>query len=211
MQEHPSADLVPLRSSRTTRAWEALVYPVPPLSHWGTARKVAFWTATVWLAMVAVTVVGTAWNPLPVGPATYDVAAGFLGLLWVPLAFITGRYAHRVPVRTTLYGDAGARLRARDAARALCAAEPELATALGIGRPDLPRDVDDGGLVDVNHVPAVTLRAGLGLSQATADAIVATRDAVGGFSSTGDLRTYVDLTQVELDDVADRMLFRTGS
>ena len=40
-----------------------------------------------------------------------------------------------------------------------------LAQELKIGRPDLPRDYDDGGLVDVNHVPAAILAARLGLAR----------------------------------------------
>ena len=39
---------------------------------------------------------------------------------------------------------------------------PALAGELRIGRPDLPREYDDGSLVDVNRVPGAVLAAQLG-------------------------------------------------
>ena len=39
------------------------------------------------------------------------------------------------------------------------------ARELRIGRPELPREYDDGGLVDVNRVPGAALTAQLGLTQ----------------------------------------------
>jgi hypothetical protein len=46
-----------------------------------------------------------------------------------------------------------------------------------IGRPDLPREYDDGGLVDVNHVPAAVLAAPLGLSAAEVTTCCGARQA----------------------------------
>src|SRR6266545_1972033 len=42
----------------------------------------------------------------------------------------------------------------RAEARRLVAEDPELANDLRIGRPELPRAYDDGGLIDVNHASA---------------------------------------------------------
>jgi len=56
----------------------------------------------------------------------------------------------------------------REEARAIATGDVALAGELRIGRPELPREFDDGGLVDVNHVPAQVLVDRLGLSSAQA-------------------------------------------
>ena len=53
--------------------------------------------------------------------------------------------------------------RRRTEALELATRDPQLARDLRIGRPDLPRQYDDGGLVDVNHAPAGVIVQGLGL------------------------------------------------
>jgi hypothetical protein len=60
----------------------------------------------------------------------------------------------------------------REQARAIAAGDPALARELCIGRPDLPRQFDNGGLVDVNHVPVQVLVERLGLSQEEAGRVV---------------------------------------
>ena len=52
---------------------------------------------------------------------------------------------------------ARARMHRRQQARQLAQDNPVLARELAIGRPDVPHDYDDGGLVDVNHVPGDVL------------------------------------------------------
>lgn len=47
--------------------------------------------------------------------------------------------------------------RKRDELRELAQRDPHLARDLWIGRPDLPRQSDDGGLVDINSTPAEVL------------------------------------------------------
>ena len=59
---------------------------------------------------------------------------------------------------------ARARMRRRQQARQLAQDSPVLARELAIGRPDVPHDYDDGGLVDVNHVPEDVLASSLGLT-----------------------------------------------
>ena len=54
---------------------------------------------------------------------------------------------------------------------------------LAIGRPDLSRQYDDGGLVDVNHVPEAFLISHLELSPEQASTVVRARDHLGGFQS----------------------------
>ncbi|GAB3997477.1 hypothetical protein GCM10029992_20460 [Glycomyces albus] len=66
--------------------------------------------------------------------------------------------AARVPVAQSAGAEAVGRARQlRDQARRTAAADPMLAKRLAIGRPDLPRQFDDGGLVDLNHAPSQVL------------------------------------------------------
>jgi hypothetical protein len=50
------------------------------------------------------------------------------------------------------------------------------ARELRIGRPDLPREYDHGGLVDVDHVPGEILTSRLGLAPGETAAIVVARE-----------------------------------
>ena len=71
----------------------------------------------------------------------------------------------------------------RQEARAIAARDLNLARELRIGRPDLPRQFDDGGLVDLNHVPVHVIVQVLGLAEAEAAQVIETRDRIGGFLS----------------------------
>jgi hypothetical protein len=100
------------------------------------------------------------------------------------------------------------RLQRREEARRILATDPALAAELRIGRPDLPRQYDDGGLVDVNHVPAAVLAKELDLPMETAAALARQRDRVGGFSSPEDLMVYGDgLTPERLQIIQQRLAF----
>ena len=68
----------------------------------------------------------------------------------------------------------------RDRARSLWADDPAAARELGIGRPDLGRGYDDGGLVDLNTAPAWVIASVCGVDPVVADAIVAARTGRGG-------------------------------
>jgi DNA-binding SARP family transcriptional activator len=77
----------------------------------------------------------------------------------------------------------------REQALTLLDHHPHIARELHIGRPDLARVFNDGGLVDVNAVPEHILAALPGVSVPQAQQIVARRRAVGGFASVDDLIT----------------------
>jgi hypothetical protein len=79
----------------------------------------------------------------------------------------------------------------REEARKLWRADPALARDLGIGRPDLARGFDDGGLIDLNAAPAPLIARVCGIEQQQADAIVAARTARGG--------SYFNLGEVFVD------------
>lgn len=74
-------------------------------------------------------------------------------------------FAPPSPAQPALAGTRAANEQREDA-RATAIGEAAPARELPVGRPELPRQVDGGGLVDVNHVPAQVLVDQLGLSPA---------------------------------------------
>ncbi|MFC4529976.1 ComEA family DNA-binding protein [Sphaerisporangium dianthi] len=81
----------------------------------------------------------------------------------------------------------------RQQAREMVERDPALARELRIGRPDLPRQYDDGGLIDVNHVPAAVIAGLPGMTPELAARVVEVRANVGGFVSAEDMSIAVDL------------------
>ena len=106
---------------------------------------------------------------------------------------------------------AARRVARRQEARGLLAANPALAWELRIGRPDISgRHYDDGGLVDINHVPADWIAYALQLPPELAQEIVTARDdRPGGFSSADELVLYCDhVTPEMLTMIGDMLVFR---
>ena len=101
------------------------------------------------------------------------------------------------------------RLRARrEEARALRARDPERADELGIGRPDLGRAYDDGGLVDLNTAPAAAIASVCGVDHSLAERIVAARTGRGGtFYGPGEVLVDVPLPPSVKDELQDRAVF----
>lgn len=97
------------------------------------------------------------------------------------------------------------RLRRREESRRLVSTNPMLAKELNIGRPDLPSDFDDGGLIDVNYVPIDVFVDSCDLSPELASAIVENRDSIGGFRNRDDLEITLGLNPRLLAE------FRIGS
>jgi hypothetical protein len=99
----------------------------------------------------------------------------------------------------------------RQEARELLRSDPQLAAELKIGRPDLPgRTFDDGGLIDINHVPANVLAAGLDVVPALAQEIITQRERLDGFSSADELLVYCEgLKPERLQVIRDRLIFVT--
>jgi competence ComEA-like helix-hairpin-helix protein len=81
-----------------------------------------------------------------------------------------------------------------------------MARDLRIGRPDLPRHYDDGGLVDVNSAPAETIARWLGVSEAQAAGIVEVRHQLGKFERADDLLNLAGLEPNTYDQVSDRII-----
>lgn len=79
----------------------------------------------------------------------------------------------------------------REEARRMWATDPALARELGVGRPDLGRGFDDGGLIDLNSSPAALIARICSIDVPLAEAIVAAREARGG--------TYFNLGELFVD------------
>jgi hypothetical protein len=97
--------------------------------------------------------------------------------------------------------------RRRDEARALAERDPNLARDLNMGRPDRPREYDDGGLVDINRAPAEVLVSVCGIERAAAERLVTTREQFpSGFTSISEVLAYVDMSERDADVLRDRGL-----
>jgi hypothetical protein len=99
------------------------------------------------------------------------------------------------------------RIERRKDARHLVDTNPALARDLMIGRPDLPRVYDDGGLVDVNHVAAAVLMSGLGLTEAEMRDVLTARRNLGRFTSADELCAYTQLSPERVDELRELMIF----
>lgn len=95
----------------------------------------------------------------------------------------------------------------REDARALAAEDPAMARELRIGRPDVPRAYDDGGLVDVNHAPPEILAALPGMTPEMVERVVRRREEHGGFVSAEEMAVDADIPPDALPMMADFTIF----
>lgn len=154
---------------------------------------------------------GTSGNP------TLSTIGGLSAVLVVVLACIQLRSLRRevygspgvVPVHDdpVVARARGARAR-RTETRQLIAREPGLQRELGIGRPDLRRGYDDGGLIDVNTASAEVIAAVADIGRADAEAIVAGRSARGGaWYDMAELVDNVPLSPSAREQLQERAVF----
>jgi hypothetical protein len=187
----------------------------------GIAAAVPFWHAAARLgrpalrrvaAIYAVTGVALAvlTSVLPQDAAEESTGTGeALGTAvgMVALAVLITACVQLRPLRRQVYGRPGelpsasdlmltgalaARAR-RQEVRAQSLRDPALARELGVGRPDLGRGYDDGGLVDVNTAPPEVIAGVCGIERRHVDALVAAREVRGGWFNVGELLVDVDL------------------
>lgn len=120
----------------------------------------------------------------------------------------TGRPSAQTAVDPVI-GEALARRQRRLQARGVLERDPALARELRIGRPDLPRRFDDGGLVDVNHVPAEVLAGLPGVSAELAERVVRVRDTRDGlgFAFAEELTAYAGFPEDLAAELAERLLY----
>lgn len=179
------------------------VYPAVRL------RKVVHWATVVGYLALTVMAFATTDATSPAGQAIFGAAMVILWLGGTAHAFgirsrvlavpspanpAQGLPARALPARgfenavATATGRRELRAAARETAR-----DPVMAWELRIGRPDLAREFDDGGLVDVNHVPPYVLARLPGMTPELADRILAVREESGGFSSVEELSALAEL------------------
>jgi DNA uptake protein ComE-like DNA-binding protein len=103
--------------------------------------------------------------------------------------------------------EARTELERRREARQILRNDSEMAWQLRIGRPDLSRRYQDGGLVDANHASANALAALPGISPRLASEIVTTRDSVGGFQDLNDMSVTLGISPQALDVAATFLVF----
>ncbi len=133
------------------------------------------------------------------------------------MVLVTVATAHTLVVRRSVFSENGgvdpaiaaarARLRRRQEARRIAAEDPALARELKIGRPDQPRAYDDGGLIDVNHVPVGVLSGVEGISLELASTIVDARELLRRFDSRDDLEVALGLDPYSLESTPDLLVF----
>lgn len=180
-------------------------------------RDLWFWA----LGLIALDVV--AWVMVGTGPESSKetTVAQAIGTVLILVGAAIGT-AHALRLREAVFGPApvepppavldpaiadslAARKRRADTV-AMIERDPGLARDLQIGRPDLARRYDDGGLVDVNHVPEPILVSHLGMTADQAHELVAAREQLGGFETADDLCTLASLPQHDLDAIRDRIV-----
>lgn len=96
---------------------------------------------------------------------------------------------------------------AREQHRRIAAQDPRLAQANGVGRPDLARSFDDGGLLDLNSLPLEALVAHAGLSRQEAQAVVEARDRLGRLSSIDELVVHAGVDGPSAERLRDYAVF----
>lgn len=109
------------------------------------------------------------------------------------------------PNSTAVAGVQARRLK-QEEARVMARDDPQMARDLRIGRPDLPRHYDDGGLVDVNSAPAEVMTKWLGLTAAQSGQVVGAREQLGRFEHVEDLVNLAGLEPTTHDLVKDRII-----
>lgn len=93
----------------------------------------------------------------------------------------------------------------REEARALVARDPALARDLRIGRPDLPRQYDDGGLVDINTAPPSVIAHYCGIDDRAARQIERARSQRSiPFQSVDELLVFAELDVSLWDLIRER-------
>lgn len=155
---------------------------------------------------------------VPVTDSTVSDTAGALAITLAIALMAVGAVHSFVAFRPAI-ADSGAlaseqalatartQMHRRQQARELANHNPVLARDLKIGRPDMPHDYDDGGLVDVNHVPLGVLASCLGLTPAESTAVIEARNQLGRFSSPEELSVYAQLPPDRIQALRDWMMF----
>ncbi|MFD8749586.1 DUF4236 domain-containing protein [Kitasatospora sp. NPDC059577] len=119
------------------------------------------------------------------------------------------RPAHPAAADPVVAAHLAARAR-RNEARTLAQSDPVLAHDLRIGRPDLSRQYDDGGLVDLNNAPAHTIADACSIELTSAEQIVAARQELGSFSSLDEVVVFARIEEGAAARIRDYAILLPG-
>lgn len=112
--------------------------------------------------------------------------------------------AHQADIDPAVGAVLGARRR-RAEARQLIAQDVLMARELRIGRPDLPRDYDDGGLVDLNSAPAQAIADTCDIPLTSAEILVAAREKhLEPFFNVDEILISAEIPVSQWDRIRDR-------
>lgn len=144
-----------------------------------------------------------------------DIDSGAIGAMVIvggiggTVAALNGRRIvfgpHEEPVDPAVQAVLDARAR-RAEAREIASSDVEMAVELGIGRPDVPSDFDDGGLVDLNNAPADVIARTLDWPPKLAAKLVSERDAMLGYASMAEALALSSISHRWLDRDAERIV-----
>lgn len=226
MAIHPAGAVTP-PAQRGHGTAVSYLWAVVPLLTLGMATWAVFLFAAVrqrswWLggASAAYAALLAVWFVAAAPDSPGPLADGIMAFAFIACMF--GGSAHALAVRSRVFPAAAPRpgdllheaeheaLRRRglrEQARELATRDPALARQLGIGRPDLRRDYDDGGLVDVNHAPAAVLAILPGMTPDLAARAVELRATRGAFVSADDLALALGLPADWVTALADLTVY----
>jgi hypothetical protein len=211
---------IPSRWTRTRRSLGTIVWALIPLLSFGLLVPVPFVYAAVrlrqrWMWIVTAVYV-IAWLACFLATFAPDesLADNLGGTMIVVLAaagtthafLLRGRVFAPPPIQPAMANALAAKQR-RTEAKAIASRDVALALELRIGRPDLPRQFDDGGLVDINHVPPHVLVDQLDLSAEQAGQVVEARDRLGGFAGINELIAFTPLSAGAVDGLQEHLVF----
>ena len=100
-----------------------------------------------------------------------------------------------------------ARRQLRERYRRLTETDRSLAASMLVGRPDLARSFDDGGLLDLNNLSADSLVTHGSLTRAEADQIAEVRGQLGRFADLHEVIAFVDLPEGTASRLRDLAVF----
>jgi hypothetical protein len=193
-----------------------------PFVHAGNQLRRRSVTRLAWCYAAVAVIIGTLVSLAPkdshgeIVAGAGDVFSTVGGLL--AIATIALGCVQQAPLRREVYGGArpqgraavdpavSAALEARERranARQIATQDPLLARDLKIGRPDLSRTYDDGGLVDLNSASPQLIAEVCDLSLATGEEIAAARPP-GGYLAVDDVFSFVEIPVAAWDVVRDR-------
>jgi DNA-binding SARP family transcriptional activator len=167
------------------------------------ADKRQFAVAAGYALLCAVAIVLILVNPSPPDSVTLHANEG---VAFIMFALIAVAAAVHGAVLASHPGDSPHGRALREQARQFATFDPERARNLGIGRPDLMRAFDDGGLVDVNHVPGQELARLPGLTSEQAHGIIIDRLNRGPYARPEDLAVRGVLPMRTVNRLAARLI-----